>query len=176
MRAGARGELAFDVGEFGLPGVFFVQIVGVERNAELAQNGRVERIVGLGSENVFAGIDQRGDAEVDCLAYAGGYEDVPHRRDALARGLAANRFERLRNAGRWRVAVLAVAHGFVGGFNDVRRSLEIEVERVADVQWQNFVSLLDDFVGDAGQVANGVADVIEAGGGGDFAGLGGGHE
>ena len=41
---------------------------------------------------------------------------------------------------------------------------------------QNFVSLLDDFVGHAGQVANGVADVLETLGGGDFVGLGEGHQ
>ena len=49
--------------------------------------------------------------------------------------------------------------------------LEVKVERVADVERQNFVSLPGDLVGDAGQVANGVADVFQAGGGGDFAGL-----
>ena len=91
------------------------------------------------------------------------------------RGLAANCFERFRNAGRRRVSVLAVAHRFVGGFDDVRRSLEIEVERIADVQRQNFVSLLNDFVSYAGQIANGVANIVESGGGGDFAGLRGGH-
>ena len=173
--ASARRELAFDVGEFGLPGVVFVEIVGVERDAQLAQNGRVERVVGTWSENVFAGIHQSADAEIDGFAYAGCDEDVAHGGDAFARGFASNRLERFWNAGRWRVAVLAVAHGFVGGFDDVRRSLEIEVERVADVQRQNFVSLLDDFVSDAGQVANGVADVVEALGGGDLAGLGSGH-
>jgi hypothetical protein len=33
------------------------------------------------------------------------------------------------------------------------------------------VSLLHNFIGDAGQVANGVADVIEAGGGGNLVSL-----
>ena len=55
-------------------------------------------------------------------------------------------------------------------------SLEIEVERVADVERENFVSLLDDFVGHAGQVANGVADIVETLGSGDLVGLGDGHQ
>ena len=38
------------------------------------------------------------------------------------------------------------------------------------------MSLPGDFVGDAGQVANGVANVFQTGGGGDFAKLRHGHE
>jgi hypothetical protein len=38
------------------------------------------------------------------------------------------------------------------------------------------VALLRDFVCDRGQITNGVADVVEALGGGDFAKLGAGHE
>src|SRR4029077_17268714 len=139
------------------PRVVFIQIVSVERDAQLAENSRVEWIVRPRREKGFAGMHQRTDAEVDSFSHAGGDENVAHSRNALARGLAANRFERFRNAGRRRVAILAIAHGFVGGFNDVGRRLEIEVERVADVEWENFVSLLCDFVGYAGEVANGVA-------------------
>ena len=40
------------------------------------------------------------------------------------------------------LAVLAVAHGLVDSFDDVRRGLEIEVQRIADIQRENFVSLL----------------------------------
>jgi hypothetical protein len=54
--------------------------------------------------------------------------------------------------------------------------LEVEVQRIADVQRQNLVALLNDFIGHASQVANGVANVIETLGGGDFAGLRDGHE
>ena len=63
----------------------------------------------------------------------------------------------------------------IDGFDHVGGCLEVKVERVADVERQNFVSLLCDLVGDAGQVANGVADVFEAGGRGDFAKLRHGH-
>src|SRR5580704_8163216 len=174
-RAGAGRELAFDVGKFGLPSVVFVQVVGVDGNAQLAQNGRVERIVGLRRENVLARIHQGADAEIDCLAYAGGDEDVADGRDAFARGLAANCFKYFGNSGRGSVSVLAVAHGLVSGFDDVRWSMEVEVERVADVQGQYFVALCDDFVGHAGEVANSVADIVETPGGGYFAGLRGGH-
>jgi len=37
--AGARRDLAFDVGQFGLPGVVFVEVVSVERDTELAEDG-----------------------------------------------------------------------------------------------------------------------------------------
>jgi hypothetical protein len=51
----------------------------------------------------------------------------------------------------------------VHGLDDVGRRLEIEVQRIADVQRKDFVSLLNDFIGDAGQVADGVADILEPG-------------
>jgi hypothetical protein len=38
--------------------------------------------------------------------------------------------------------------------------LEIKVERVANIERQNLVPLPGDFVGDAGQIANGIADVF----------------
>ena len=39
---------------------------------------------------------------------------------------------------------------------------------VADIQRKDFVPLLDDFVSHTSQVADGVTNVIEAGGGGDL--------
>ncbi len=170
-----RRELAFDVGELGLPRVIFIEIVSIDRNPQLAQDCRVQRVVGLRRENVFAGIHQCGDAQIDSLADTGGDENVLHGRDALTRSFAANCFERFWNTRGWRVSVFAVAHRFVHGFDDVGRSLEVEVERVANVQWQDLVSLFDDLVGYAGQIADGIADVVEAGGGGDLAGLRRGH-
>ena len=92
-------ELALDIGQFGLPGVVFIQIVSVERDAQLAQNGRVKRVVGLRRENVFAGIHQRTDAKIDGLTHAGGDENILHSGDAFARGFAANCLDRLWNAG-----------------------------------------------------------------------------
>jgi len=63
----------------------------------------------------------------------------------------------------------------VDGLDHVRGRLEVEVERVADVEGENFVSLACDFVGDAGEIADGVADVFQTGSGGDFAQLSYGH-
>jgi len=98
-------------------------------------------------------------------------KNILHRRNAFAYRLTTNGIESFSNARRRRISVLAVAHGFVNGVDNVRRSLEIKVERVADIQGQNFVSLLDDLVSDTRQVANGVADVVETFGCADFAGL-----
>ena len=74
-----------------------------------------------------------------------------------------------RDARGWRVAVLVVAHRFVHGFDDVRRSFEIEDVGIAYVERKDLVALLGDFVGNARQIADGIADVVQAAGGGDFA-------
>ena len=116
-----------------------------------------------------------GEADVDGLADAGGDENIAHGGDAFARGFSANGFERSGNAVGGGVSVFAVAHGLRDRVDDVRRCLEIENVRVADIEGENFMSLLDDFIGDAGQVADGVADIFEARGWCDFAGLGEGH-
>src|SRR4029077_10881353 len=94
----------------------------------------------------------------------------------LALGLATDRIERFFDAGRRRVAVLAVLHRLVDRFDQVGRGLEIEVDGVADVEGEDLVALLGDFVGDAGEIADGIADVVEALSGWDFTnGGGGGH-
>ena len=51
------------------------------------------------------------------------------------------------------------------GFDDVRRSLKIEAQGIADIQRQDFVALFRDFIGYAGQIADRIANVIEAGSG-----------
>jgi hypothetical protein len=80
------------------------------------------------------------------------------------------------DSGRGCVSVLAVAHGFVDGFDQVTRSLEIEIDGIADVERENFVALPSDLVGVTSQVADGVADVLQARGSGDFTSLGDGHK
>ena len=75
----------------------------------------------------------------------------------------ANRF---RDAGRRSVSVLAVAHGLVDRLDNMRWCLEVEVQRIADVQRKNLVALGSDFVGNARQVADCVADIVEPRGGG----------
>ena len=136
-----------------MPAVFFVQVVSVQSDFELRENRRIERIVGARGQ-------QRGQADVHRFADAGGDEDILNVGDALAGSLAANRFERRFNAGGRRVAVLAAAHSLIDGFDHVRGCLEIKVERVANIERQNLVSLPGDFVGDAGQIANSIADIF----------------
>jgi len=54
--------------------------------------------------------------------------------------------------------------------------MEVEIERITDVERENHMSLLDDFVGNTRQIPDSVADVLESGCGGDFAGLSERHE
>ena len=43
--AGVRSDLSLDVVEIGLPGVFLIQVVGVEADPKLGQHRRVQRVV-----------------------------------------------------------------------------------------------------------------------------------
>ena len=90
--------------------------------------------------------------------------------NALPCSLCANRFEGFRNARGRRISILAVAHRLVDSVDDVSRSLKVEIERITDIQRENLVSLLDDFVGDARQITDGVANILESGCSNDFAG------
>jgi hypothetical protein len=83
----------------------------------------------------------------------------------------ANGVKRFGNSGGWGISILVVAHGAVSCLNDVRGRSEIEYVRIANVQIENFVSLLLDLIGEADKVANGVSEIVQALGGSDSAGL-----
>src|SRR6185312_4657899 len=89
--------------------------------------------------------------------------------------IAANGFERFRNAGGWRVAVPVLPHRFVDSFDQVLRRFEVKNIRIADIESENLVALLRDFVGDRRQVTNGIANIVEPLSGGYFADLSAGH-
>src|SRR4051794_5684791 len=124
--ARAGTDLAFDVGQFGLPGVVLVQIVRVEGYAQLTEDGRVKGIVRARGKQVLSGIDQGRKTQVHGFADARGDEYVAHGRNAFARRLAANGFQGFRYAIRWSITVLSLAHGFMNGIDDVRGRLEVK--------------------------------------------------
>ena len=82
-------DLALDVGQFRLPSILFIQIVGVEANPELAQDRRIEWIVRAGREDVLARVDQCREAEIDCLAHARRDEHILHVGNAFTRHMRA---------------------------------------------------------------------------------------
>jgi hypothetical protein len=53
----------------------------------------------------------------------------------------------------------------------VRWSFEIEIQRIANVQRQNLVSLLNHFIRHASQIADSIANIVETGCGGNLARL-----
>src|SRR5207248_6673013 len=103
----------------------------------LAENRSVERIIWARREHVLAGIEQRGQAEVHCFARTVSHEYVLNADDSIAFGFVPNCFERFRNAGRWRVAILIVANSTIRGLNHVRGRSEIKNIGIANVQVEN---------------------------------------
>ena len=142
-----RRDFSLDVVEVGLPGVVFIQIIGVQLNPELRQHRGIQWIIRTGSKNVFAGIQQRRQADIDALADTRGHEHVPNGADALALAFGANRVKRFFDPGGGSIAVLAVLHRLVYGFDQVSRSVEVKGNGITDVQWQNLVPLRGDFIG-----------------------------
>ena len=81
----ARARIYFSlyVIEFGLPSIFFVQIIGIQLRSGFAKYGGVERIIRAWRQNVFTRIKQCGKADVHCFAGAVCDEDIPNRGDSL---------------------------------------------------------------------------------------------
>ena len=90
-------------------------------------------------------------------------------------GFGPDRVQRFFDPGGGGVAVLVVAHGFVDGFDQVRRGLKIKNIWIAYIQWKDCVSLASDLFGDGGKVPNGIADVFETVSSVDLASLDGRH-
>src|SRR5439155_13352583 len=101
-------------------------------------------------------------AQVHGLAYALRDEDALNVADALALRLRPNRLERFVDAGGRRVSVLAVPHGLHHGFNQVRRSAEVELQGVADVERQHLLAFARELLSQNSNIADGVADVFQA--------------
>src|SRR5580765_694653 len=173
--ARARTDLLVNVDEVGLPAVILVEGVRVQFDAKLCENGRVQRIVRAGSQQVVAGIEQRAETNVDRFTHTRSDEYILHTRDAFALSFTADRVDGFLDPRRRRVAVLTVLHGFVDGFDQVSGRLEVEVDGVADIQRQDLVALLGNFVGHAGQITDGVADILQTLGSGNFPYLSGWH-
>ncbi len=89
-------------------------------------------------------------------------------RKPFALGLIADGLDGRLDAERLGVAVVAVDHGLQHRLNHVRRSVEVELTGIADVEIKNLVAFAGDFVGGNGQISDGVAHVGHAAGGHHF--------
>ena len=89
--------------------------------------------------------------------------------DALPLGLTANGVESFFDPGRRSVSVLSLPHGLVDRLDHVRGRLKVERKRIADVERKNLVALPDNLICDTGKITNGITNIFQARGGGDFA-------
>ena len=162
-----RRDLGCEFVDVRLPAIVFVEIVGRERRFELGEHGGVKRIFRAGREHGFVWVQQRCETHVDALADTAGDERSLNIANPFALGFAQDCLYRFVDAERGRVSVLAIAHGLGYGFDQVRRSLKVEFQRIADVERQDLRAGFCDFVGKNGEIADGVAHAVKAGGSGD---------
>ena len=69
-RAGAGSNLPLNIQQIRLPPVFFVEVVGIQLNAQLRQDSRIQRVVRAGSKDVFSRINQGSQTNVHTFAHA----------------------------------------------------------------------------------------------------------
>ena len=170
-----RRNLPSDILNIRLPRIVFVQVVQIERDLQLGENRRVERIVWARREHVLARIEQRGQAQIHSLAHTLRHEHTLHVADLLTRSFVANRYHGLFNPQRRRVAILAVPHRFMHRLNHVRRRCKIETQRVADVERENLVPVAGQLVRKDRHIANGVPHILQPLCSGNFEGRRSGH-
>ena len=140
---------------------------------ELGQHRRVQRIGRHRHEHFAVLVDERGQHEIDRLRGAGRDEDAIARDREPARGeFLGDRFARRRDAGRRSVAVVAVAHRALDRGDEVRRRLEPERDRVADVEVADPRALRFDALRLGDDVADRVREAVDSAGDRDGSGGG----
>ena len=163
---GARGDLAFHVGDVGVPIGLFVADVVHRRAARERGAGRPQRVIGRGNENLVAGIEQGLHAQVDELRNAvAGIDGVHvHVGNVLDLGVLHDGLARREQAARVGIA-LAIGQLVAHVLDHFVRRAEAERRRVADIELEDALALV---LHTGGLVDDGTAhviqDVIELGG------------
>ena len=120
---------------FGLPAVRGIGSVVDGLRTQLGEHSGVEGIGRDRHQHLVAPVDQDAERKVDSLRCPGGQQDAFGRDGQAACGeVGRHRFTRLDYPGCRRVAVLAVPHRPLHRFNQVRRGLEPEQDRIADIE------------------------------------------
>ena len=157
-----RDELAQFV-DVGRPSACRIAAVVAGPGPELGQHRRVERIGRHRHQHFALLVDQRGERKVDRFRRAGGDEDAIARdRETARREFLGDRFARRGDPRRGAVAVVPVAHRALDRGDEVRRRLEPEGDRVADIQVADPRSLRFDALGLGDDVADGVREAVDA--------------
>ena len=144
MTTSARGrrDEAVHVIEIGRPSARRIGAVEAGARAELREHRRVQRIRRHRHQHVAVLVDDRAQGQIDRFRRAGGDEHaVGGDRESAGRVLVGDRFTGLGEAGRRSVAVVAVAHRALDRGDEVRRRLESERDRIADVEIANRLPL-----------------------------------
>ena len=119
--------------------------------------------VGIGTSTSPSGVDERRQRELDAFRRAGRDEHaIGVDRKAACRELRGDRFARRREALRRPVAVVAVAQRALDGLDQMRRRLEIERDRVADVEVSHAHAGRFDPLRFGDDVADGVGETVDA--------------
>ena len=164
-RARGRRDQALEVIEVRHPSARRVEPVVLRGGVELREHRGVERIGGHRHEHFAARVDHGAQGELDAFRRAGGDEHaIGGDRKTVPRVLLGHRFPRGRDPGRRPVVVVTVPHRPLDRGNEVRRRLEAEGDRVADVEVADAGARRFHLLRFRDDVADGVGKAVHAGG------------
>ena len=136
--------------------------------AELGDHRRVQRVGRHRHQHIAVFVEERAQDELDAFGGAGREEHAVGRdREAVRRVLGRDRFAAGGDARRRAVAVVSVAQRPFDGGDEVRRRVETESDRIADVQIPHALAAGFDPLRLRDDIANGVGKAVNARGDGD---------
>ena len=164
-RARGRRDQALEVIEVRHPSARRVEPVVLRRGVELGEHRGVERIGGHRYEHLAARVDDGAQRELDAFRCAGGDEHaIGGDRKTVPGVLLGHRFPRGRDPGRRPVVVVTIPHRPLDRGNEVRRRLEAERDRIADVEVAHAGARRFHLLRFHDDVADGVGKAVHAGG------------
>ena len=167
-RARRRGDEALQVIQIGHPATRRIEPVALRFRVELREHGRVERIGRHRHEHFAAAFHHGAQRELDAFRRARGHEHtIRADRKSVRRVLRGHSLARGRNAGGRTVGVVALLQRAFDCRDQVRRRLEAEGDRVADIEIPHPRTGGLGALGFGNDVADGVGETVNAGSGRD---------
>ena len=162
---------AADVVEIGLPAARRIRAIEDRLRSDFREHRGVKRIRRDRNEDLVAWPRERRQRKLDPFGRAGrDHHAIGRHRHAALNALRRDRLTRREDAHRRRVAVVSVPQGPLDRLNHVRRRLEPEFDRIADIEVPDFPPGGFDLVRFRDDVPDGIHEAARRGGNRDDGG------